>query len=75
MAYLDQLSRSQALPGARIAALQKAIGIAENSHSQSKLAQLSGMAASLKVSATRAKTPADSKRMRALADILKHPSR
>jgi hypothetical protein len=75
MAYLDQLSRSQALPAARIAALQKAIGIAENSHSQSKLAQLSGMAASLKVSATRAKTPADSKRMRALADILKHPSR
>ena len=73
-AYLDQLARSQALPADRIAALQKAIGIAESSHSRSNLAKLSGMAASLEESAAAAKTPADSKRLHALADILKHPS-
>jgi hypothetical protein len=74
-AYLDQLSRSQALPEDQIAALRKAIHSAENSHSQSKLAKLSSMAAPLEESATTAKTPADSKRLLALADILKHPSK
>jgi hypothetical protein len=73
-AYLDQLQRSEALPAERIAALQKAIDIAEKSHSQAKLAKLSDMAPSLEESATSAKSPADSKRLHALADILKHPS-
>src|ERR1700690_3999918 len=74
-AYLDQLKRSQALPADRISALQKAIQGAESSHmSKSKVAKLQSMAPSLEESATSAKTPADSKRLHALADILKHPS-
>ncbi len=74
-AYLDQLSRSQALPADRIAALQKAIQSAESSHmSQSRLAKLKRMAPSLEKSAAAAKSPADSARLHALADILKHPS-
>ncbi len=74
-AYVDQLSRSQALPADRIAALQKAIQSAESSHmSQSKLAKLRRMAPSLEKSAAMAKSPADSARLHALADILKHPS-
>jgi hypothetical protein len=74
-AYLDQLSRSQSLPADQIAALQKAIQSAEISHmSKSKLAKLKGMAPSLEKSATTAKGPADSARLHALAEILKHPS-
>ncbi|MGB7847829.1 MAG: hypothetical protein WBL63_19610 [Candidatus Acidiferrum sp.] len=74
-AYLDQLSRSQALPPDRIAALLKAIQSAETSHmSKTNLAKLKGMAPSLEKSATTAKNPVDSTRMHALADILKHPS-
>jgi hypothetical protein len=74
-AYLDQLSRSQVLPADRIAALRKAIESAESSHlSQSKLGKLKGMAPSLEKSAATAKNPADSARLRALAEILKHPS-
>ena len=74
-AYVDQLSRSQALPADRIAALQKAIQSAESSHmSQSKLAKLQRMAPSLEKSAATAKSPADSTRLHALAEILKHPS-
>ncbi len=74
-AYMDQLSRSQALPAERIAALQKAIQSAESSHmSQSKLAKLKRIAPSLDKSAAMAKSPADSARLHALADILKHPS-
>ena len=74
-AYLDQLSRSQALPARRIAELQKAIQSAEKSHMRkSKIAKLQGMAPSLEKSAETAKTPADAMRMHALADVLKHPS-
>jgi hypothetical protein len=74
-AYVDQLSRSQALPADRIAALQKAIQSAESSHmSQSRLAKLKRMAPSLEKGAAMAKSPADSARLHALADILKHPS-
>jgi hypothetical protein len=74
-AYVDQLSRSQALPADRIVALQKAMQSAESSHmSQSKLAKLKRMARSLEKSAVIAKSPADSARLRALAEILKHPS-
>ena len=74
-AYVDQLSRTQALPADRIAALQKAIQSAESSHmSRGKLTKLKSMAASLEKSAAMAKSPADSARLHALAEILKHPS-
>ena len=74
-AYVDQLQRSQALPAEQIAALQKAIQGAESSRmSQSKVAKLQRMAPSLEKSAAMAKTAADSTRLHALADILKHPS-
>jgi len=74
-AYLDQLSRSQALPAKQIASLQKAIKSAESSHmNKSKIAKLQGMASSVEQSAASAKTPADSARIHALAEILRHPS-
>jgi hypothetical protein len=74
-AYVDQLARTQALPTDRITALQKAIQNAETSHmSKSKLGKLKGMAPSLEKSAVTAKTPVDSARMKALAEILKHPA-
>jgi len=72
-AYVDQLSRSQALPAKRIADLRKAIERAESSPT-SKLAKLKRMAPSLEKSASMAKSPADSARLHALAEILKHPS-
>jgi hypothetical protein len=73
-AYVDQLERSEALPAKRIAALRKAINNAEKSHlSASKVAKLQGLAASLEESASATKSPADSARMRALAEVLKHP--
>ena len=74
-AYVDQLARSEALPASRISALRKAIHNAETSHmNEKKLAKLKSMAASLEASATSAKSPADSSRLRALADILKDPA-
>src|SRR5260370_32546020 len=74
-AYVDQLSRSQALSSEKIADLQKAIQNAESSHmSKGTLAKLKGMAPSLNKDAGTAKTPADSTRLRALAEILEHPS-
>jgi hypothetical protein len=74
-AYVDQLSRSQALPADQIAALQKAILSAESSHmSRSSLAKLKGMAPSLEKNAATGKSTADSARLHALAEILKHPS-
>jgi hypothetical protein len=66
-AYVDQLERSQALPADQIAALRAAMD-------KNKLGKLKGMAPSLEKSAATAKTPADSKRLHALAEILKHPS-
>jgi len=74
-AYVDQLSRSQGLPAERIADLRKAIQKAESSHmSKGKVAKLNGMAPSLETSAASAKSPADSARLHALAEILKHPT-
>jgi hypothetical protein len=70
-AYLDQLARSQALPAAQIAKLQKAIRNAESSPTdKGKLRKLQSMAPSLESSATSAKSPADAKRLHALADVL-----
>ena len=74
-AYLDQLSRSQALPADRIAALEKAIQSAESSHmSKDSLANLKRMAPSLEKDAGTAKNQADSKRLHALSEILGHPA-
>jgi len=74
-AYVDQLERSQALPANQIADLRKAIQNAETSHlNKGKVKKLQSMAPSLEQTAASAKTPADSKRLHALADILKHPS-
>jgi len=74
-AYVDQLSRSEALPATRIGQLQKAIQTAETSHlSKVSLARLKAMAPGLEKEAAAAKTPADASRMHALADVLKHPS-
>jgi hypothetical protein len=74
-AYMDQLSRSQALPSDKIAALQKAIQSAESSHmSKDAVAELNRMAASLANDAGSAKNQEDSKRLHALAEILEHPT-
>jgi hypothetical protein len=74
-AYVDQLSRSQALTSDKIADLQKAIQSAESSHmSKSTVAKLKRMAPSLIKDAATVKSQADSTRLRALAAILEHPS-
>ena len=73
-AYLDQLERSQALPPNQIADLRKAIESAESSHlSKGNLKKLQRMVPSLEAGAASASSPADSARLRALAEILKHP--
>jgi hypothetical protein len=74
-AYVDQLERSQALPAKQIADVRAAIHGAESSRmSQSSVGKLKRMAPSLEKSAATAKSPADSKRLQALANILKNPS-
>ena len=74
-AYVDQLSRSQALPANRIAKLRKTIHSAERSHmSKASAAKLSALSPALEKDAADAKTQTDSMRMRALAEVLKHPS-
>jgi hypothetical protein len=74
-AYLDQLSRSQALPQKQIEALQKAVRKAEKSHlKESEVSKLKAMAPELEQNATSAKTPADASRLHALAEILKNPA-
>ena len=74
-AYIDQLSRSQALPPSQISALQKAIQSAENSRlNKGKVAKLQHMAEPLEKSAATTKNPTDASRLHALAEILKHPS-
>jgi hypothetical protein len=73
-AYLDQLSRSHALPEDRIADLQKAIASAESSNmNKGKVKRLRRMAPSLEKSAA-ASSPTDSVRLHALAEILRQPS-
>ena len=74
-AYLDQLSRSQALPEKQISDLRKAIASAEGSHmNKGKVAKLQKMAPSVEKSAASAKSPTDASRLHALAAILKNPS-
>ena len=74
-AYLDQLSRSQALPTEEIAALKKAIQNAESTHmSKDALAELKRLVPSLQKDADSAKDHTDSTRLRALAEILERAS-
>ena len=74
-AYLDQLSRTEALPEKQIADLRTAIQNAEASHlNKGKVSKLKKMAPSVEKSAATAKTPADATRLHALAQILEHPS-
>jgi hypothetical protein len=73
-AYLDQLSRTQALPAKQITDLQKAIQNAETSHmNKGKVGKLKKMAPGLEKSAAAAKSPVDAARMRGLAEVLKNP--
>ena len=75
-AYVDQLERSQALPGSRVAALRQALQSAESSNmKQKELAKLKSLAPSLEKSAAMTKSGADSTRLQALAEILKQPAR
>ncbi len=67
-AYLDQLSRNNALPAEKITALNAAIDSAEKSHSNK---QLKKMAGSVEKEAASAKSPQDAARLRALAGIMK----
>src|SRR5690349_23589761 len=74
-AYVDQLSRSQALPASRIAELQKAINSVEASHmNKGKVAKLKQMAPDVEKSAGSVQSPADASRLHALAAILEHPA-
>jgi hypothetical protein len=71
-AYLDQLSRSGALPAERIDALNKTIARVEASRTNRKeAAQLQAMAANLDKEAPTAKTATDGDRMRALAEVIR----
>jgi hypothetical protein len=75
-AYLDQLERSQALPTDQIASMRTAIQAAEGSGLSAKdTAKLKSFASSLKESAAKTKSEADSKRMQSLAEILQRPSK
>jgi len=67
-AYLDQLERSQALPADRISALRTAIQKGDTGN-------LKKMAPALEKDAAAAKNGADSNRLKALAEILKSPTK
>src|SRR5205085_3156862 len=74
-AYIDQLERSQALPADQIASLRQAIQSAEGSHmNQRELATLANLASSVEKSAGETSNAADSSRLQALAEILRHPA-
>jgi hypothetical protein len=69
-AYIDQLTRSNALTPKRIAELEGAIAKVQAHPDQKKTAQLKVMGVGLDKEAAGAKTPADAQRMRALAAIM-----
>jgi hypothetical protein len=74
-AYVDQLGRSGALPSERIATLTTAIAKVEKSRSDRKATeQLQSLGGTLEKDSGSAKSPADVKRMLALAGILKKNS-
>jgi hypothetical protein len=71
-AYLDQLSRGNALAPQKLAAIDGGIAKAEASPTDRRqAATLKTLAATLDKEAATAKTPADAERMRALAAIMK----
>ena len=70
-AYIDQLERSRGLSAEQVTSLREAIGKAEASPSDMK--KLKSLASSVTKSAGQAKSPADSARLAALAEILKRP--
>jgi hypothetical protein len=71
-AYLDQLTRSNAVGAERIAALSALFAQAEGSrHSAKEVARLKTAAADLEKDAAAAKTTANADRMRALATIMR----
>ena len=72
-AYLDQLTRSNALPAQQIAALERRYRQSRriDFRPQWRPPSSKTMAASLQKDAGQAKTPADAERMRALAAIIK----
>ena len=75
LAYLDQLERSQALSSGQISSLRKQITRTQKSNLGAKdLAKLQKMSASVEKQASSAKSPADAKRLTALAAILDHPT-
>lgn len=75
-AYLDQLERSQALPADQITVVRKAIQNAESSGLKAReTAKLKSFVPSLKASAAKTKSEADSKRLQSLAEILQRPSK
>jgi len=75
-AYLDQLERSNGLAADQIAAVRQAIQTAEGTQlNHSTQSTLKTLASSVEASAATAKSAADSKRLHALAEILKNPAR
>ncbi len=73
-AYLDQLTRSNALPADKLAALTAAVYKAQKSHLAKKDgAALKGMAASVESAAASAKDAADANRLHELAKIMEAP--
>jgi hypothetical protein len=71
-AYIDQLSRSNALAADRISNLSSAIAKVETNRNNKKdVSALASLGAGLEKEAASAKTPADANRMKALAEIIK----
>ncbi len=74
-AYVDQLTRSQAISSKQVASLNKAMTQAQASHLDAKdLSKLNHMSSEIETDAANAKDPSDAKRLHALADILKQPT-
>ena len=74
-AYVDQLERVQTLPASQIADLRQAIQSAESSKLGKKdVKKLKSLAPSLQKNAALTKSESDSKRLQALAEILKRPA-
>jgi hypothetical protein len=75
LAYLDQLTRSKALPDEQLAALHVAIVNAQSSKlAKADLMTLKEMAKPVEKASATAKDPADTNRLKELAAILKHPT-
>ena len=74
-AYVDQLSRSQALSSKQVASLSKLMPGNNGSQASAKdLEKLNRMSAEIEAEAGSTKDAADAKRLHALANILKGPT-